>query len=83
MEYEEWSNIENSRPLTGTQKRRLLRERAAAKRGEVTKMDNEPVFAAPVTESRVGNRSKFNRSATKDKMVDENNDLLSEEDDHV
>lgn len=70
-----------SRPLTRTQKRRLLQERAAAKRSEATKMDDEPVFVAPVTESRMGSRSKFNRTATEDKLVDEDDDLLSEEDD--
>lgn len=69
------------RLLTRTQKRRLLRERAAAKKNESTQLESNVVFVAPVTDSRVRSKSKFNRSATDNKLVDEDKYLLSEEDD--
>ncbi|XP_073059610.1 uncharacterized protein [Primulina eburnea] len=69
------------RPPTRTQKRRLLRERAIARREESAKLRKKPTIDSPVIRDQVGSKSKFGRSATEDKLVDVDDDLLSEEDD--
>ncbi|XP_075515394.1 uncharacterized protein LOC142550036 [Primulina tabacum] len=69
------------RPPIRTQKRRLLRERAIARREESAKLRKEPTIDSPVIRDQVGSKSKFGRSATEDKFVDDDDDLLSEEDD--
>ncbi|XP_073049441.1 uncharacterized protein [Primulina eburnea] len=66
-----------------TQKRRLLRERAIARRKESAKLKNESTIDVPVSREPVGSKSKFGRSATEDKFVEDDDDLLSEEDDQA
>ncbi|XP_075496384.1 uncharacterized protein LOC142533477 [Primulina tabacum] len=71
------------RPPTRTQKRRLLRERAIARREESVKLRNEPTIDVLVSMEPVGSKSKFGRSDTEDKFVEDDDDLLSEEDDQT